>query len=72
MSKVNGIDTPFENAIFSPPGVSDMAGGGTKGGMEIPEGQKQDGGGETGQWTTTVDLPDGKAPGMGKPDIPGS
>lgn len=72
MKKINGIDTPFDNAIMSPPSADDMAGGGSKGGFDIPEGKKQDGGGETGTWATTVDLKDGNAPGMKRPDIAGS
>lgn len=65
MDKCNGIDTPFTNAIFTPPSADAQAGGGTKGGFDIPDGKKQDTGGETGSWATTVDLKDGEAPGMG-------
>lgn len=72
MKDMNGISTLFDNAIVPVPGANDQAGGGTKGGMDIPEGMKQSAPGETGEHVTTMKFADDSAPGTKRPAIPGS
>lgn len=74
-TEVNGICTPFNNYIAKDvPGVTEQTGGGSSGGVDIPEGQKQSAPGETGTWPTTTKLPGEMAggPGTRRPDISGS
>ncbi len=74
MKDFGGIQSTFDNAIVPVHGANDQAGGGTKGGMDIPEGSKQDAPGETGTWVTTQSMPGEMAggPGTKRPDIAGS
>jgi len=70
MKNVNGIDTPFDTAIFSPPSPSGGVGTKDVGGVTIPDGQK----GTTGEMPEVngVTLPNDKAPGRSRPDMAGS
>lgn len=57
MKDFGGISSLFDNAIVPVPGANEQAGGGTKGGVDIPEGMKQSAPGETGTHVTTQTLP---------------
>lgn len=74
MKDFNGISSVFDSAIVPVPGANEQAGGGVKGGMDIPEGMKQSSPGDTGTHVTTASLPGEMAggPGTKRPDIPGS
>lgn len=74
MKEFNGIKSPFDSAIVPVPGANDQAGGGSKGGFDIPEGMKQASPGDTGTHVTTTSLPGEMSggPGTKRPDIPGS
>lgn len=57
MKNVNGIQTPFDDAIYTPPDVAGQSVA-SRGGMSIEDGKSQTGGGETGQHVTTVSVRD--------------
>lgn len=63
--KSNGpLSTPFDNPACPTPSASDMAGGGTKGGWSLAGAPTETPNmSELGLLPTTVDVPDGPAPG---------
>ncbi len=72
-SDYGGIRSPFVNAIAPVHAGSDATNADDRGGMTLRDGSKQTGGGQTGEWVTTVETKDSATnPMKAAKGIPGS